>query len=96
MLQTTFGSPLITKDGVTVAKEINTHFDHLQEITPEYRKACTRRAIRMFVVDAPHGGGKISVQPTYVASQSPTHTVLGNYEGMLIAYPEPRAVWQNR
>jgi lysine 2,3-aminomutase len=42
------------------------------------------------VVDAPHGGGKIPVLPTYVVTQSPTHTVLRNYEGMLIAYPEPQ------
>lgn len=41
------------------------------------------------MVDAPHGGGKIPVLPTYVVTQSPTHTVLRNYEGMLIAYPEP-------
>jgi len=47
-------------------------------------------AIPTFVVDAPHGGGKIPVLPTYVVSQSPTHTVLRNYEGMLIAYPEPQ------
>ena len=46
-------------------------------------------AIPTFVVDAPHGGGKIPVLPTYVVTQSPTHTVLRNYEGMLIAYPEP-------
>jgi lysine 2,3-aminomutase len=48
-------------------------------------------AIPTFVVDAPHGGGKIPVLPTYIVSQSPTHTVLRNYEGMLIAYPEPHS-----
>jgi lysine 2,3-aminomutase len=46
-------------------------------------------AIPSFVVDAPHGGGKIPVLPTYVVSTSPTHTVLRNFEGMLVAYPEP-------
>jgi lysine 2,3-aminomutase len=46
-------------------------------------------AIPTFVVDAPHGGGKIPVLPNYVVSHSPTHTVLRNFEGMLISYPEP-------
>ena len=46
-------------------------------------------AIPTFVVDAPHGGGKIPVLPTYVVSMSPTHTVLRNYEGLLVSYPEP-------
>jgi len=52
-------------------------------------------AIPTFVVDAPHGAGKIPVLPTYVVTQSPTHTVLRNYEGMLIAYPEPYSRFEN-
>jgi len=46
-------------------------------------------AIPAYVVDAPHGGGKIPVLPNYLVSQSPTHTVLRNFEGMLVNYPEP-------
>jgi lysine 2,3-aminomutase len=46
-------------------------------------------AIPQFVVDAPHGGGKIPVMPNYVVSTSPTHTVLRNFEGLLVSYPEP-------
>jgi lysine 2,3-aminomutase len=45
--------------------------------------------IPTFVVDAPQGGGKIPLLPTYVVSVSPTRTVLRNPEGMLIEYPEP-------
>jgi len=48
-------------------------------------------AIPQFVVDAPHGGGKIPVLPNYIVSTSPTHTVLRNFEGMLVGYPEPGA-----
>ena len=48
-------------------------------------------AIPTFVVDAPHGGGKIPLLPNYVVASSPTHTVLRNFEGMLVAYPEPFA-----
>lgn len=46
-------------------------------------------AIPTFVVDAPYGGGKIPLLPNYIVSVSPTHTVLRNFEGMLVAYPEP-------
>ncbi|WP_425484853.1 KamA family radical SAM protein [Dissulfurirhabdus thermomarina] len=47
-------------------------------------------AIPTYVVDAPGGGGKIPVLPNYVVTVSPTHTVLRNFEGMLVSYPEPR------
>lgn len=60
------------------------------EIMEYLRGRLSGLAIPMFVVDAPHGGGKIPVLPTYVVSQSPTHTVVRNYEGMLISYPEPQ------
>lgn len=46
-------------------------------------------AIPQYIVDAPHGGGKVPVGPSYVVSVSPTHTVLRNYEGLLVSYPEP-------
>jgi lysine 2,3-aminomutase len=46
-------------------------------------------AIPQFVVDAPHGGGKIPILPNYIISSSPTNTVLRNYEGLIINYPEP-------
>lgn len=46
-------------------------------------------AIPQYIVDAPHGGGKIPVGPNYIVSLSPTHTVLRNYEGLMVSYPEP-------
>ena len=59
------------------------------EIMEYLRGRVSGIAIPTFVVDAPHGGGKIPVLPTYVVSMSPTHTVLRNYEGLLVSYPEP-------
>ena len=46
-------------------------------------------AIPQYIVDAPSGGGKIPVGPNYILSMSPTHTVLRNFEGTIVAYPEP-------
>lgn len=59
------------------------------EIMEYLRGRLSGLAIPTYVVDAPGGGGKIPVLPTYVVSTSPTHTVLRNFEGMLVSYPEP-------
>jgi len=59
------------------------------EIMEYLRGRVSGLAIPLFVVDAPHGGGKIPVLPNYIVSTSPTHTVIRNFEGMLISYPEP-------
>lgn len=47
-------------------------------------------AVPTFVVDAPGGGGKIPVQPTYLISQSEEQVVLRNYEGIITVYQEPK------
>ncbi|MDD4655808.1 MAG: lysine 2,3-aminomutase [Bacteroidales bacterium] len=46
-------------------------------------------AVPTFVVDAPGGGGKTPVMPTYVISQSPGKIVLRNFEGVITTYTEP-------
>jgi len=46
-------------------------------------------AVPTFVIDAPGGGGKIPVMPTYVVSQSPRKIVLRNFEGVITTYTEP-------
>ncbi len=60
------------------------------EIMEYLRGRLSGLAIPSFVVDAPHGGGKIPLLPTYVISSSPSHTVLRNYEGLIVTYPEPQ------
>jgi lysine 2,3-aminomutase len=42
--------------------------------------------IPTYVVDSPHGGGKIPLMPNYLVSASDDAVVLRNYEGMLIRY----------
>jgi len=77
-------------DLVRGVEHFRTPLSRGMEIMEYLRGRLSGIAIPTFVVDAPHGGGKIPVLPTYVVTQSPTHTVLRNYEGMLIAYPEPQ------
>ncbi len=63
------------------------------EIMEYLRGRLSGLAIPSFVVDTPGGGGKLPLLPTYAISHSPTHTVLRNYEGRLVSYPEPQADW---
>jgi lysine 2,3-aminomutase len=49
----------------------------------------TGMACPTFVVDAPGGGGKIPVMPSYMVSQSDRRVVLRNYEGVLTTYTQP-------
>ncbi len=51
--------------------------------------------IPTFVVDAPGGGGKIPLMPNYIISQSPSRTVLRNYEGVITTYTEPKGYYEN-
>lgn len=49
-----------------------------------------KNAVPTFVCDAPGGGGKISLQPNYLISQSADKVVLRNFEGVITSYPEPQ------
>jgi lysine 2,3-aminomutase len=46
-------------------------------------------AIPSYVIDAPGGGGKIPVRPTYLISWSTNKVILRNYEGVITTYKEP-------
>nr|WP_040340334.1 lysine 2,3-aminomutase [Fictibacillus macauensis] len=60
------------------------------EIMEALRGHTSGYAVPTFVVDAPGGGGKISLQPNYLISQSPDKVVLRNFEGVITSYPEPK------
>jgi lysine 2,3-aminomutase len=46
-------------------------------------------AVPTFVIDAPHGGGKVPIMPNYLLSQSPDRVVVRNYEGFISTYTQP-------
>ena len=47
-------------------------------------------AVPMLVADAPGGGGKVPLVPSYIDSLDETTVVLRTYRGDRIAYPQPR------
>lgn len=57
-------------------------------IMEELRGHTTGYAVPTFVVDAPGGGGKIPVAPTYMISQSKGKVTLRNYENRIYHYME--------
>lgn len=65
------------------------------EIVENLRGHTSGYAVPTFVVDAPGGGGKIPVMPSYMISQSPTKVVLRNYEGVITTYTEPLSYEDN-
>lgn len=59
------------------------------EIIEALRGHTSGYAVPTFVVDAPGGGGKTPVMPSYLISQSPGKVVLRNFEGVITTYTEP-------
>jgi lysine 2,3-aminomutase len=46
-------------------------------------------AVPRFVIDAPHGGGKIPINPEYIISMDDKEVVMRNYSGDTYKYPQP-------
>jgi lysine 2,3-aminomutase len=59
-------------------------------IIEKLRGHTTGYAVPSFVIDAPGGGGKIPVGPTYMISQDKGKMVLRNYQGKVFEYQEPQ------
>ena len=59
------------------------------EIMEGLRGHTSGLCVPTFVVDAPGGGGKTPVMPTYLISQTPHKIVLRNFEGVITTYTEP-------
>jgi lysine 2,3-aminomutase len=59
------------------------------EIMEALRGHTSGYCVPTFVVDAPGGGGKPPVMPTYVISQTPRKIILRNFEGVITTYTEP-------
>jgi len=59
------------------------------EIMEFLRGHTTGLAVPTYVVDAPGGGGKITLNPQYILVRGTNTVVLRNYEGVISCYREP-------
>jgi lysine 2,3-aminomutase len=73
-------------DPVTGAGHFRTSVWKGLEIMEGLRGHTSGIGIPTYVVDSPHGGGKIPLMPNYLVSMSDDAVILRNYEGMLIRY----------
>jgi lysine 2,3-aminomutase len=73
-------------DPVTGAGHFRTSVWKGLEIMEGLRGHTSGIGIPTYVVDSPHGGGKIPLMPNYLVSMSDDAVVLRNYEGMLVRY----------
>jgi lysine 2,3-aminomutase len=73
-------------DPVTGAGHFRTSIWKGLELMEGLRGHMSGLAIPTYVVDSPHGGGKIPLMPNYLVSASDDAVVLRNFEGMLVRY----------
>jgi lysine 2,3-aminomutase len=73
-------------DPVTGAGHFRTSVWKGLEIMEGLRGHLSGLAIPTYVVDSPHGGGKIPLMPNYLISASDDCVILRNYEGMVVRY----------
>lgn len=73
-------------DPVTGAGHFRTSVWKGLEIMEGLRGHTSGIGIPTYVVDSPHGGGKIPLMPNYLISMSDDAVILRNYEGLLIRY----------
>ncbi len=59
------------------------------EIMEALRGHTSGFALPTFTIDAPGGGGKVPILPTYLLSMSDRFVVVRNYEGMVSTYAQP-------
>jgi hypothetical protein len=58
------------------------------EIIEGLRGHTTGYAVPQFVIDAPGGGGKVPINPSYVFFHDREKVVFRNFEGRVFEYPE--------
>ncbi|MCU0704838.1 MAG: KamA family radical SAM protein [Fimbriiglobus sp.] len=73
-------------DPVTGAGHFRTSVWKGLEIMEGLRGHMSGIGLPTYVVDSPHGGGKIPLMPNYLVSMSDDAVILRNYEGMLVRY----------
>jgi lysine 2,3-aminomutase len=73
-------------DPVTGAGHFRTSIWKGLEMIEGLRGHLSGLAVPTYVVDSPHGGGKIPLMPNYLVSASDDCVVLRNYEGLLVRY----------
>jgi lysine 2,3-aminomutase len=81
---------LFQGDTVLGTDHLRTPVDAAIAIMDGMRGWMSGMAIPHLVIDAPGGGGKIPIGPSYVLGRDHDHLTLRTYDGKQVRYPEPR------
>jgi len=76
-------------DEVRGTEHLRTPVETGLRIVEQMRGHTSGLAVPTFVVDLPHGGGKVPLQPDYLLRQSGEYMLLRNYEGKVFRYRNP-------
>ncbi len=81
---------LFQGDTVIGTDHLRTPVDAAIELYGQLRGWMSGMAIPHLVIDAPGGGGKLPIGPTYIVERRPDAVVVRTYRGNLVEYPEAR------
>jgi lysine 2,3-aminomutase len=82
---------LFQGDTVIGTDHLRTPVDAAIELYAGLRGWMNSMAVPHLVIDAPGGGGKLPIGPTYIVERRPDAVVVRTYRGKLVEYPEARA-----
>ncbi len=82
---------LFQGDTVIGTDHLRTPVDAAIELYAGLRGWMNGMAVPHLVIDAPGGGGKLPIGPTYLVERRPDAVVVRTYRGDLVEYPEARA-----
>jgi lysine 2,3-aminomutase len=60
------------------------------EIIQDLTGTISGYAVPKFVIDAPHGGGKVPMNPEYIITMDDKEVIMRNYAGQIYKYPQPQ------
>jgi lysine 2,3-aminomutase len=77
-------------DNVSGAEHFKTTVQTGVDMIANLRGHTSGLCVPTYVIDAPHGGGKIPIQPDYIRKISRNSIIMENYEGKVYEYYNPR------
>jgi lysine 2,3-aminomutase len=81
---------LFQGDTVIGTDHLRTPVEKAIEIMDGMRGWMSGMAVPHLVLDAPGGGGKVPIGPTYIQEMNDETVIVRNYRGQRISYPQPR------
>jgi len=81
---------LFQGDTVIGTDHLRTPVETAMELYQGLRGWMNGMAVPMLVLDAPGGGGKVPIVPSYIEHLDDTRVVVKTYRGVRIEYPQPR------